>query len=275
MKSQSELNWVFILITGTVILIFFVSFAFKYKSLQEEKLSLEILNNLDNTLTSLKSSPYNTFDKINLPIEIQVTCNEIKLNNNNFKTNNLLFSKETLKNKMLIYYKPFKAPFKISDFYLITDVNTRYNLVYDESTKEYVKELIDDLPQDLKQKFTLSFKTPLLRHLENNNFKNVEVKELKDNKIKINNFQIPLNKDLAYAAIFSDNFECNFNKIKQEINKAVNVYQDKVNVVRQENCNYYSFISYLDQLRNLDFNAVINIETLNQDLAKKSCPTLY
>ena len=115
MKAQAELNWAFILISGAIILVFFTAFAFKYKSLQEEKLAIELLNNLDNTLTRLKSTPYTTYDEINLPVEVEITCDKIKINDQNFKTNNLLFSQAKLKNKMLIYYKQFKAPFKINN----------------------------------------------------------------------------------------------------------------------------------------------------------------
>ena len=93
MKSQSELNWIFIIVAGAIILIFLTGFAFKYKSLQEEKTSIELVNTLDNTLTSLKSSPFNTCDEISLPFEVQVTCNDIKINDQRFTTNNLLFSK--------------------------------------------------------------------------------------------------------------------------------------------------------------------------------------
>ena len=100
MKSQSELNWVFILIIGAIILAFFTAFAFKYKSLQDEKTSIEILNTMDNSLTSLKTSPYATFDSINLPLDVQVTCNNLIINEKTYATKNLLFSQKKLSKKM-------------------------------------------------------------------------------------------------------------------------------------------------------------------------------
>lgn len=270
MRSQSELNWVFILVAGAIILVFFTGFAFKYKDLQEQKTAIEILTTLDNTLTSFKSSPYKTFDEINLPIKLEITCNEIKVNNENFKTNNLLFSQARLKNKMFIYYVPFKAPFKISDFYLISDLNRKFHLVHDSSTQSYIIELINNLPQELQRKFTYST-------LQKNeaNVKNVQIKSLNNNKISIDNQEIYLNDDLVYAAIFSDNFNCMQEKINKEINNAVNVYKNKALTLNKPNCNYNAFLTYLDKIKENDFTYVNSIETLNEDLTNDNCPTLY
>ena len=269
MKAQTELNWVFILVAGAIILVFFTAFAFKYKSLQEEKLAIELLNNLDNTLTRLKSTPYTTYDEINLPVEVEITCDKIKINDQNFKTNNLLFSQAKLKNKMLIYYKQFKSPFKIANFYYISDSSRKFNLIYDLTTQSYVITLIDNLPKDLKEKFSYSS----LQKREAN-IKNIEIKNLNNNKILVDNQELYLNDELVYAAIFSDNFICMNEKIEKEINKAIEVYKNKILVIKKPGCNYGSFLTYLDDLKQ-DFSYTNSIEELNNNLAKDNCPTLY
>ena len=83
MKSQSQFNWIFIIIAGAIILAFFVNFALKYKSLQEEKISVELLINLDNALFNLQASPFNTFDVVNVPKDLEITCNNFKIGNRN------------------------------------------------------------------------------------------------------------------------------------------------------------------------------------------------
>ncbi len=280
MKSQSELNWVFILIAGAIILAFFTAFAFKYKSLQDEKTSIEILSTLDNSLTSLKTSPYATFDTINLPIDVQVKCNNIVINEKSYATRNLLFSPEKLNKKMLIYYKSFKEPFKIADFYFLTDLNSKYHLVYDSSTQSYVISLINNLPQELQSKFSYSTNRKTQAFT-----KNVEIKNLNNylrtdninsnnNYLKVDNFNLHKNDELVYAAIFSDDFECMNEKIKLEINKAVSIYKNKAMTLKHENCNYNSLIGYLDNLKD-DLSYSNSISAINTELSSNNCPTLY
>src|SRR3989344_3360325 len=179
MKSQAEFNWIFIIIAGAIILAFFTGFAFKYKALQEEKISVQLLTRLDNTLSSLKSSPFRTLDKINLPNEINITCNDIIVNGEKFRTNNLLFSQGTLSKEMIIYYS---------------------------STQNYVVSLINDLPDDLQTKFSYST-------TEKTNQINVRVTNLNNNKLRVNNQEIYKNDDLVLAAIFSNEFNCMNEKI--------------------------------------------------------------
>ena len=262
MKAQSELNWVFILVAGAIIIVFFTGFAFKYKSLQEEKLSIELLTKLDNSLTSLQSSPYNTITEINLLKDIEIKCNEIKIDNEEFKTKKLIFSQNKLKNKMLIYYKPFKVPFKIADFYFIID-GTKNNIYpKDQGSRIYLENLKENLPEKFKENF---------------NIVNAKGKEIQINQdsFTINNKQYPLHEDLVYASILSNDFECLYEKIKEKTNKAVIVYQNKANMLNQGNCNYGSFTPYLNKLKTLNFNAISSIESLNQNLVGRNCPALY
>ncbi|MEK6932349.1 MAG: hypothetical protein AABW56_00980 [Nanoarchaeota archaeon] len=267
MKSQAEFNWIFIIIAGAIILAFFTGFAFKYKALQEEKISIQLLTSLDNTLTSLKSSPFKTLDKINLPNEISITCNDIIVNEKKFKTNNLLFSQGKLSKEMLVYYRPFKLPFKIADFYLITDSNKRYNLIYDSSTQNYVVSLINDLPDDLQAKFSYST-------TEKTNMINIRITNLNDDKLRVNNQELYKNDDLVLAAIFSDEFSCMNEKIKLELNNVIQVYKDKSLTVNKDTCNYVPFLTYLDKLKN-DYSYSSSIEGINDNLAAINCPVLY
>lgn len=270
MKSQSELNWVFILVAGAIILAFFTGFAFKYKDLQEEKTSIELVTTLDNALTSLKSSPFNTYDEITLPFNVEITCNNIIINEESFETNNLLFSKAQLEDKMLIYYKQFNIPFKVADFYFITDLKQKYHIIYDSSTQAYITKLINDLPEELAEKFSSS-------NLQKSqaNVKNIEIKNLNNNKIKVNSQELYLNQDLIYAAIFSDNFNCAYDKIKEETSNTVSVYEDKIITLNYPGCSYSQFLSYLDKIKEFDLSYINSIDSLNYDLAAQNCPTLY
>ncbi len=269
MKSQSELNWVFVLVAGAIILAFFTGFAFKYKAMQEEKLAIEFVTGLDNSLTSLKTSPYATYTEIKIPKTVEIDCNKTRIDKSEFDTNNLIFSPKILKNKMLIYYKPFKTGFKVADFYFITDENKKYNLISDLSTKDYVENLKNNLPEKLQSKFTSS----------SSNVKNIEIKNLNNNKINIKsdtfNSQIDLNDELVYGVIFSDDFQCLYQKVKDETKKVSEVYENKLSMLNNPNCNYPSFQPYLNNLKEFKLEYISSIETLNQELSGRNCPTLY
>jgi|SRR3989344_1775700 len=270
MKAQSELNWVFILVAGIIIFAFFVGFAFKYKTLQEEKTSIQLLNTLDNTLTSLKTSPYTTYDEINLPVNFKVTCDNIKIGDQSFKTKNLLFSQGDLNDKIIIYYKAFKAPFKITDFYFIANSNANINVfAQNQASRNYIEAIKNNLPENLNNRITLN---------NNPNSKivgvSVQVNE-QANTFAFNNKEYPLHEDLVLAAIFSDDFDCVYSNLRKEMNKAVEIYQNKALTLRGSGCNYAQFIPYLDKLKEQDLSFSSSITTLNNELARKGCPVLY
>ena len=75
-KGQAYFNWVFIIIIGAVFLAFFTGFAFKYKDMQEKKTEIIILNNLDTALTNLQGSSFTTSTSIELPLDINVNCDD-------------------------------------------------------------------------------------------------------------------------------------------------------------------------------------------------------
>ena len=76
MKAQIQFNWIFVIIVGALILLFFTGFVIKYKELQEKKQEIILLNNFDEALKSLERSGFKTSTSLNLFKEIKVNCNE-------------------------------------------------------------------------------------------------------------------------------------------------------------------------------------------------------
>ena len=66
-----------------------------------------------------------------------------------------------------------------------------------------------------------------------------------------------------------------YDKIKQETSNVVNVYENKATLLHRENCNYNSFLPYLDELKQLNLENVNAIEAINQELSSRNCPVLY
>ncbi|MEK6834986.1 MAG: hypothetical protein AABX61_01850 [Nanoarchaeota archaeon] len=285
MRSQAEFNWIFIIVAGAIILTFFISFGLKYKSLQDEKLAIELLINFDNSLTNLQASSFNTFDVINVPKEIELTCNNFNIESKDYANTKMIFSPKKLNNKIYIYYKEFKFPFKVDSLYYILNQNNRYYLVYnsnDKKAEEFAQSLINDLPEKIKSNLIISNvkKTDGKNIFINSNLGNSsDVKiVLNQDKILISKNKIiydDVNKELVYGIIFSEDFDCVYNKLKSSLDKVIQVNQKKLVLLQGENCNYNNLIQYLTKLKTMHFSDTISLETLNLDLESKNCPTLY
>jgi len=280
MKGEIEFNWIFMLIAGVVILAFFFSFGIKYKNLQEEKLSIELLINLDNALLNLQSSSFNTFDKVDIPKDVKINCNELKIQDKNYKNTKFIFSPKELRDKIYIWFKPFNFPFKIDNFYYLISPKDKFYLIYnDQASKEFAESLINDLPE----KFKDNIKAKNSRQPDGKNiFINSNQGEV---NINLNNEKINLNvknklyedvsKELVYGAIFSDDFDCNYKKIKLSMEEIINNYKKKLVILQSSTCSYASIPNYLSKLKDLKFQDTKSIEELNKNLASINCPTLY
>ena len=283
MKSQIEFNWIFIIIAGAIILTFFVTFAFKYKSVQEEKLSVDLLINLDKALYNLQASPYATFDIIDIPKDLQITCNDLKIGDRSYSNNNLIFSPENLKDKIYIYFKQFNFPFKVDNFYYIISPGNNFYLVYnqnDQKAKEFTEDLINNLPEKFKNNIKIStIRKPNAKNIFiNTNAQPNDVKITINDKITINYNNInyeDVNQELVYGAIFSDDFDCVYKKIKPRFENVINSYEKKLVLLQNSNCNYAILNQYLQKLKNFHYSDTKIIEILNQDLASLNCPILY
>jgi hypothetical protein len=286
MKSQSQFNWIFIIVAGAIILTFFISFTLKFKSLQEEKLSMELLINLDRALFNLQSSSYNTFDIVEIPKNVELTCNNFKIGNRNYQNDKLIFSPKNLKDKLYIWYKPFNFPFKINNFYYLISPDDRFYLIYnpnDDKAKDFIDSLIDDLPDKFKNNVkSFSSRVKDGKNIFINTNSGITQKDV---KIILNQDKISLNynnrnyddveKELVYGIIFSDDFDCVYNRLRSDLEKTIAVYQKKSLLLQNSNCDYVNFNQYLIKLKDLKSSDLKPVEELNQNLDSINCPVLY
>ncbi|MCD4666809.1 hypothetical protein K8R47_03295 [archaeon] len=156
MKAQIHFNWIFIMIAGAIIIIFFASFAVKYKDLQQEKTEIIFLNNLDNTLTKLQASPFSTTAEIEIPMETTINCNSLSINNQVF-IDYILFGPEKIKGDVIVWYYPFEFPYKITNFYFIIPKNQDYEIEYNSETENIVNNILEQTPSNLQNQIR---KTP-------------------------------------------------------------------------------------------------------------------
>jgi len=261
MKSQIQFNWIFVVVVGAIILLFFAGFAMKYQGLQERKQEIIFLNTFDKSLTNLQSSGFRTSTSLNLPLDIKVGCDNIYINEEH-GTSNLFFSPTSLKDRIYIWYYPLEYPFKVTNFYFIVD-DSGVNI---DTSSSVIMELIEDLPENFKDKVNLG------------SGKSIEVNGDINNGIVVID-EVPFSyysKALLYGAIFSDNYDCLFNKVNSRFDNTIDSYLNKISLIQRSGCNYGQIYTQLEALKiSKDYLLVTNIENLNQNLASAGCPVVF
>ncbi len=282
-KGEVHFNWIFVLVAGTLFLFFFIGFGLKYKSFSEDKTNIEVLINFDNTLTALQSSSFKTFDSLALPVKINNRCGKLNIGKREITSNNIISSPKELSNKILIWYQPYKMPFKITNFYYVIPENSKYYLV--EDSGDFSGSILDGLPNDVKKKFSVARSGNLKRDgklifLTSNNYDNTGILvkgNIDEGKIVINGKEYNyVGREMLYGAIFSDDYSCLLNKIQAETSIIGGVYKEKINVVRNNNCDYNIIVNEISKLQSkLEFNTVKNIDQENSRLIGDGCAGVF
>jgi hypothetical protein len=144
MKKDAQIsvtfNWVYILIAGAIILLFFVGLIFKQKASSEQQLSIEIVDILESIFTGAQVS-----EKTKTPIDTSgladytlfFDCEEkvtsyglVDTPSRSQERVASIFSPQTIQSPRLILWSlPYSLPYKVTDFLFITPTNQKYYLI--------------------------------------------------------------------------------------------------------------------------------------------------
>lgn len=138
---EVQFNWVFIVIIGAVILIFFVSMSMKQKGVSEQKLSVTIAEHMKTILTSAEV----TEKSVNL---ITVPGKDIKYDcGSGFSVSSMasfspriIFTPSLLKSqsqKLITWSLDWNVPFRVANFLYVTSPEVLYILVHDFSDVDH------------------------------------------------------------------------------------------------------------------------------------------
>lgn len=152
-------NWIFILIAGTVILIFFITIVQKQKEISQIKLAASIRTDISAILTGAGVTA-DTTNILTMPkTEIYFTCDEegysdfeIARTGVNKKTSfDVIFAPDFVKGPTLVTWaKEFKIPFKVMNFLYLTDAQVRYILVFSPGN-QLAEKIEAELPDELNR----------------------------------------------------------------------------------------------------------------------------
>lgn len=156
-KAQVEVtfNWIYVLIAGAVILMFFVGIIVKQKAASEERLSVDLLRVMESIFTGagVSEKTKNFIDTSGLAeYTLYFNCEEdgerslgvYGITGQSGRVENIidpLFAPVHLKTSQLIVWSlPYAMPYKAIDFLFVTSSNTQYYIL---GTSDFVTELLN------------------------------------------------------------------------------------------------------------------------------------
>lgn len=286
-KGQGiQFNWIFVLISGILILSLFISFGIKYVGFSEQRNNAKIAILINNQLDPLStSSLYTELDPQGMDlINVKFNCEDFSVNN--YKVNmrdKLIFASDNITaDKLLIWIDEWKMPYKISNFIFISSPKIKYYFV---GNKELSKKLIGYMPKvygserpffnvesiddidysKINQEILLGKLKGVKFILFTNKIVdidkiNADVKILRvnsndENFGKVDN-EYYIGRSLLLGAIFSDsNYECLLGRVMDRLVQVTEIYGTKVTKlwgeIDKEGCNYVLSKSSFDKVKEL------------------------
>src|SRR3989338_6328662 len=154
---EVNFNWIFILIAGAVIFVFFINIVNKQRQFSDIKTSSAIVTSLESILTGAQIST-STVNIIDLPkVDIGFECDRYFIGPVPKQTKgNVIFAPNLLKGKKMITWAlDWNLPYRVTNFLYVTDPELRYIIVYDSDTnlenKAVAQKLYDELPKEMNK----------------------------------------------------------------------------------------------------------------------------
>jgi len=289
-KGQSaEFNWIFVIVAGAIILIFFSVFALRFKDLQDKKDSAEIARNIDNLIYGFSATTqYNTVSA-GFIFDLKLNCDDFIVNDYYEQSlgNKIVFGAKEIKSKTLVIWtKDFNKPFKVATLAYIINPNQDYYLIGDNSLNDFPNVLEENIHK--VNSLSKNNSGVFVFFSEPNNLNDLKTR---GKVIIVNNDTVKFvnsGKEAKYfdeatllAAIFSedyDNYKCNLDKLTEEYENLLKIYYGKANYLSNfGNCDYSLIKGMLKKEVNLDklneFSS--DLEQENERLWQNGCEVIF
>jgi len=319
MKSKKgvinvQFNWVFILIAGVLILLFFGSLVLKGKETSDTSIAETILTNMQTIMTGSEVS-VRTINPIKIPDkEIEVSCDSISVGqiSKPITKNKIIFAPEVIKGRLLLTWAlDWNAPYHVTNFLYLTTPDIKY--IFIEPLNDEAEEIFNMLPDEINKKkedisnikdtgnnFKLVFSDHSIPDVPSNlkrisdkmvtaiNIKSdneIEFYKKKGDILKPDGEADYLGNPMILGAMFSgsrEDYECNVEKAFNKLRIVSMVYEERTSTLRVlysgTGCIPYYSAPIIDYSTNsiAEIREAIGlIETSNQYLQSSSCPTIY
>jgi hypothetical protein len=153
-QAETQLNWIFILVAGALILAFFGFIIVKQRAASEAKFAGKVSQQLNTILVGAKVSS-GTVQEIQTPeLSIRFTCNDYYIGPAGQRLGNkIVFAPEYVEGDRLITWTlDWNVPFKITSFLYMTTPSVRYVVIGKTAEDPGAKEVFDSLPKKLNKR---------------------------------------------------------------------------------------------------------------------------
>ena len=161
---EVQFNWIFVLVAGAAIILFFTVVVVKQKSVSETSTKATVLKNIESIITGASVST-DTTNIIDIPnSDIEVSCGRVSIGGVSKQYQNLvLFAPSLIKgSKLVTQTLAFNAPYRAANLLYITSPQIRYVIV---GNNNLAKEINKSMPSELKKELYQSM--PEIKNLNN------------------------------------------------------------------------------------------------------------
>ena len=253
---EVQFNWMFVLIVGASILMFFAAIAIKQKDISKASIDITILKSIQSIVSSASISTGTTQIKDIPSSSIGIDCNEISVGGSSKQYESLiLFAPSLIKGeKIITKASVFSAPYKVANFLYMTSPQVRYVIISNGKEDTLARQVNRSLPSELDKEFYDN--VPILKN--NNNY-----------KVRFVFFR---DVDDSVLAPFKDMFEYDVTALKisgGSENSALEFYEKKDNIWESKGTSVYIGLNslvgavYADKLEVYECNIQNSFETLS------------
>jgi hypothetical protein len=280
-KGQGvQFNWIFVIVAGGLILLFFMFFTARYFELHNLRVGSETARGLDQVFLSAKSTPqYKTFNLEGNNFDLNFECGFFVIDGNyRQEIDYVLFGTDVSDtDELLIWSREFNKPFKVDNVVYVLDTRKK---IYVEGNLEFLQGLPDDLniASNANDADSLVFFDYCPSGYDGKK------------KVCVVNNQISFDGEtynyyddyLVYAALVSDqnNFECAVERLEKKWSNLFKIYSRKIEFMSGCNSLFSNLKSELDDASNyvLSGNGINNEDSLinlNRNLVNADCGVVF
>ena len=163
---EIQFNWIFVLIVGAIIIIFFTTIIVKQKNVSETSVKVNILQGMQSIISGASASLYTT-STIDIPdSEIKIDCNKIAVGAASKQYQNLiLFAPSLIKGAKLVSQTlPFNAPFRTTNILYMTSPKIRYIII---GNNNIANQINSSLPFGISKENYSAYEPSKIKNMNN------------------------------------------------------------------------------------------------------------
>lgn len=301
---ELQFDWIFVIIAGAVILLFFGMLVNKQRDVSEVRSQITFQKNLQTILVGAEVDKY-TVNVVKVPDrEIDYSCEGFSVASLGAFKQRVTFAPDLIKSKtrkMITWSLDWRVPFRVTNFLYVTSPEVKYYIVDDDDvTNEdsIADQLFNLLPDKLDKELIVNvnsasgegnykvkfvFFTPLPRSLSSN-FDDVNaiyvngdldgygtIEFFEGNNLQSKGTSKYLKKEMLIGAVFAEDkeiYDCQVKKAKEILGRVAEVYAKRTEKIRSSTDDYCKtfYGGLVNKFRGLKNDDLGNVNSVSEGI---------